>query len=304
MKTTTAALGTLVLGASLATLQACRHQAPKAHIETAALLAGLAQAKQPATATSSVQAACALDDGCLCAETAARAALDADLHDLALRMLGAAPKGCPHEATLLGERAEALARAGSDSAQSAADLALKANASNPYAELALARIIYDKDKMGESSEHAAKALKFGRGAEAERLLGRSAMARSLFKEAEAHFQSLLRANPNDAEAAYSSAVCADKAGDYRGAREGFLQTLRIDPKHIPARVHLVVLTHNAGANDEARHHLAKLTEIVPKDSPEVGQLTQLLAGADADGGAPHATGLTQINGGVVPPGMH
>jgi tetratricopeptide (TPR) repeat protein len=274
---------TLMVGASTV---GCR---PKKPIDSTALIKALTDARQPAAVAASVKRAADLGDACQYAEIAAHAALDADLHGLVPKLLDAAPADCKRASTLAGERAEALARAAETAkADSAAQDVLKANPANPYAELALARVAYDKAQMVNTGDLAAKALKDGRGTEAERLLGRSALARGIFKEAEAHFQDLLRANPDDAEAAFSAGICDDKLGRYMQAREAFLQTLHIDPKHQMARSYLVVLTHNAGFNDEARHHLAKLGEIIPKDSPTYLQLEQLLDGNAADGGAPDA----------------
>jgi tetratricopeptide (TPR) repeat protein len=282
------AIGALAAGALLVARYQ-RSKATKKVIDSSALVQALATARQPARALANVTRAAAQGDACQYAEVACRAALDADLHQLAEQILNAAPPGCARAAILDGQRAEALARAAhGDRAEPLALATLKLNPENAYAELALARISYDKNQMVSCSDYADKALKDGRGGEAERLLGRSALARGQFKEAEAHFQKLLSASPNDAEAAFSAAVCNDKLGRYMQAREGFLQTLHIDPKHQMARTYLVVLTHNAGFNDEARHHLAKLGEIIPKDSPPYRQLEQLLDGNSADGGAPDA----------------
>ena len=259
----------------------------KNHVDIGPLLQALAAAKQPPAAVTSVSEACAAGDACHCVEAAARAALDADLRDAATHMLDAAPRGCPRANTLLGQRAEAFARAAATtSAQQAADSALETNPQNPYAELALARLAYDQNQMAICSDHAAKAVQFGRGVEAERWLGRSALARGHFVEAEANFQHLLLSNPNDAEAAFTAAICDDKLGHYREAREGFLHTLRINPKHELARIYLVVLTHKAGADDEARHHLQKLAEVLPPNSPKLLELQAMLAGDDRDAGAP------------------
>jgi tetratricopeptide (TPR) repeat protein len=291
----------IVAGAVLVvgvTTTSCRR--PKQPIDSAALLKALADARQPAAVATLVKQAADAGDACQYAEVAAHAALDADLHGLVPKLLDAAPTDCKRASTLVGERTEALARAGETArADSAAQDLLKADPTNPYAELALARVAYDKAQMVNTADFAARALKDGRGVEAERLLGRSTLARSLFKEAEAHFQNLLRSNPNDAEAAFSAGICNDKLGRYTQAREAFLQTLRIDPKHQPAREYLVVLTHNAGFNDEARHDLAKLGELIPKDSQPYLQLEQLLDGNPADGGVPdagtpkHVPGLVQ-----------
>ncbi|MEO6598366.1 MAG: tetratricopeptide repeat protein [Polyangiaceae bacterium] len=218
---------------------------------------------------------------------AARACLDADLYALVPPLLNVAPKTCKNGSILEGERAEALARAGDrDLAKQAANRVIAADPKNAYAELALARLAYDQNQMNASSEHAAQALAFGRGAEADRLLGRTSLALGKLEKAEAHYQSVLQANPNDAEAAFSAAVCNDRLGHYAAAREGFLQTLRIDPKHAEARKYLVLLTYNAGAKDEARHHLEKLAELLPKDSPTITELDALLSAGSADAGAP------------------
>jgi tetratricopeptide (TPR) repeat protein len=258
-------------------------------IDSTALVQALAGASQPDAVASIVKQAAAAGDACHYAEVAVRAALDADLHELTQSLVAAAPATCQKGAALLGAQAEALARGGfSERAEGEALDTLKLSPSNAFAELALSRVAYDKDRMGECADYAEKALKFGRGAEAERLLGRSMLARGKFAEAEAHFKKVLDANPNDAEAAFSAAVCNDKLGHYYQAREGFLQTLHINPKHQQARIYLVVLTHNAGANAEARHHLAKLAEIVPQDSPKLQELQALLDSTTADGGAPDA----------------
>ena len=279
----------LVVGASII---GCRH--PNKPIDSSLLLQALTDAPDHACRSVSNARKASRRDPETPASTPrspAHAALDADLFaQLAKpKLLDSAPTDCKRAALLAGERAEALARAGDTArADAAAQDVLKTDQANPYAELAQARVAYDKAQMVNTGDFAAKALKDGRGAEAERLLGRSTLARGLFKEAEAHFQNLLRANPNDAEAAFSAAVCDDKLGHYMLAREAFLQTLLIDPKHQAARTYLVLLTHNAGFNDEARHHLAKLGELIPKDSPTYLQLEQLLDGNSVDGGAPDA----------------
>ncbi len=196
-----------------------------------------------------------------------------------------APKSCPNAPQLAGEHAEVLARTSASTARDNAREVLKTDAKNPYAELALAYVSLNQDNlMGETIAHAQKALDFGRGAEAERLLGRGTMARSMFQEAAGHFTRLLATNPNDTEASFSLAYCAQKLGNYRAAREALLQTLRADPKHKRARIALIHLAHSIGANAEAQHHLAKLAEIVRKDDPDLVELTQLLNGTASDAG--------------------
>jgi tetratricopeptide (TPR) repeat protein len=280
----------VLFGASaLMSLAACQKvpPAPKA-IDSTALVQALTGANQPETAIANVRRAAAAGDGCRYAETAARAALDADLPALVRPLLEAAPKDCAQKTTYLGESAEALARAGEkDDARQAAKQALSSDSKNAYAELALARVAYDENQMKACSEHASHALALGRGAEADRLLGRALIALGKLQEAEAHYQSLLKTNPNDAEAAFSGAVCNDQLGHYSAAREGFLQTLRIEPKHVEARKYLVLLTYRAGAKAEARHHLEKLAEIVPKGSPLLSDLESAISTE------PAATGSTK-----------
>ncbi|HEY3669178.1 MAG TPA: tetratricopeptide repeat protein [Polyangiaceae bacterium] len=283
------AIGALAVATSLVWLFH-GSEARKQPIDCKPLVQLLQTAQQPQAAIVHVEQAATQGDGCNYAEVAGRAALDADLHQAAEQLLDKAPRKCPRAPILDGQRAEALARAAhGDRAEPLALAALKLDPQNPYAELALARISYDKNQMASCSDYADKALMLGRGGEAERLLGRSALARGQYKEAEAHFQKLLTANPKDPEAAFSAAICNDKLGHYMLAREGFLQTLHINPKHQMARSYLVVLTHNAGFNDEARHHLAKLGEVIPEDSPVYQQLAQLVDGnPGADAGAPDA----------------
>ncbi|HEY4105217.1 MAG TPA: hypothetical protein VGM44_15070 [Polyangiaceae bacterium] len=287
---------------SMLLVQRVRHQRQVAQNQTllAPLFAALEAAKQPKTASRAVRSICARPDTCTCIEAATRAALDADLYGLASHLLDAAPRTCPNQTMLLGERAEAEARAGAHSAEQTAQLALSQSPANGYAELALARVQYDANQMHACADHAANALKFGRGAEADRLLGRTALALSQFADAESHFRNVLKVNPNDLEAAFSAAYCDDKLGRYRDAREGFLQTLRIDPKHKLARVDLILLTANAGAKDEARHHLKKLLEIVPPDSAEAREMTQFVAnsadGTSGSSGAGGSATLERSNG--------
>jgi tetratricopeptide (TPR) repeat protein len=282
-------VGALALGVLLVVRPGKLASLGRKPVDSSALVQALASANQPKAVVSTVQQAAAAGDPCHYAEVAVRAALDADLHELTRSLIAAAPPDCQKGAPLLGAQAEALARGEeSERAEAEALNAIKVNPSNPFAELALSRLAYDKNQMTACADYADKALKFGRGAEADRLLGRSALARGKFDEAAAHFNKVLSANPNDAEAAFSAAVCNDKLGHYYQAREGFLQTLHIDPKHEQARIYLVVLTHNAGANAESRHHLAKLAEIMPKDSPKLQELQALLDSTTPDGGAPDA----------------
>jgi tetratricopeptide (TPR) repeat protein len=275
----------LCLGLLLACCQ--KPKRPLAAIDSGPLVQTLVGARQPEATIARVKQAALAGEACRYAEAAARAALDADLHALVQPLINAAPKSCPQKSTLLGEGAEALARAGEkDAAKEAAKQAMAPDPKNQYAELALARVSYDENQMNACSEHATKALVLGRGAEADRLLGRAFLALGKLQDAEAHYQNVLKANPNDAEAAFSAAVCNDKLGHYSAAREGFLQTLRIDPKHVEARKYLVLLTYHAGAKAEAQHHLEKLAELLPKDSAIIAELQALISTDPADAGAP------------------
>lgn len=280
-------INAVAFGLLLPLVSGCQKPAPRSTlIDSSGLVQSLSAAQQPPAAIESVKRAATAGDRCSYAAVAARASLDADLYALVQPILNAAPKTCTNGSLLSGEGAEALARAGDrDAAKQAANRALAAEPKNAYAELALARLSYDQNQMNASHEHAAQALAFGRGAEADRLLGRTSLALGNFEEAEAHYQSVLKANPNDAEAAFSAAVCDDKLGRYAAAREGFLQTLRIDPKHVEARKYLVLLTFRAGAKAEAQHHLDKLAELLPKDSPLVTQLQTMISAGNADAGA-------------------
>lgn len=281
-----------LLAASLALLlivgAGCQKPKPqRTEIDASALVQSLSAAKQPDVAIANVKRSAAAGDRCTYAEAAARACLDADLHALVQPLLNAAPKTCKNGSVLKGEGAEALARAGDrDLAKQVANGVAATDPKNAYAELALARLAYDDNQMKLCNEHATKALDLGRGAEADRLIGRAQLALGDFKTAEAHYQAVLKANPNDTEAAFSAAVCNDRLGHYMAAREGFLQTLRIDPKHIEARKYLVLLTFRKGAKAEARHHLDKLAEVLPKDSPVLAELEAMLATGDADAGTP------------------
>ena len=191
-----------VAGGALLVIVRFWHGTPKP-IDSSALVGALERARQPAAAAATLKQAGAAGDRCHYAEVASRALLDADLGALVQGVLDAAPKDCARTPLLLGQHAEALARTGAQAeAEQAAQTALKSNPQNAYAELALARIAYDKNQMASCADYAQKALDFGRGAEAERLLGRSTLARGQFKEAEAHFQKVVAANPNDAEASF------------------------------------------------------------------------------------------------------
>jgi tetratricopeptide (TPR) repeat protein len=89
------------------------------------------------------------------------------------------------------------------------------------------------------------------------------------------FQRLLAEAPDDLATVFRSAVAAQEADHYRGAREGFLKTLRIEPKHIEARYRLALITHAIGAKAESANHVEKLKKIAPLDDPRVSRAAQL-----------------------------
>src|SRR5690606_2574666 len=123
------------------------------------------------------------------------------------------------------------------------------------------KISLDKSEITATEEHAQKAIDQGRGGPAHKLMGFAKFTRTELAEALRHFESALAANPYDVEAALNAAVCQDRLGKYRGAREGYLRVLRIDPKHAQSRYFLAILTGKAGATQEARHHATKLAEL-------------------------------------------
>jgi len=215
---------------------------------------------------------------CACAEAAAAAALDLEQTDRAKALLDAAPASCSNQALLRGLRAELAARSGdTDRAEHLAHTALEQRAENAYAQMALALAAFEARKMGATKSAAERAASLGRGAEAERLLGKAAIAQGRFEEAKAHFDRVLAAAPQDLEAAFNTAVASDRLNRYGETREAFLRVLRIDPKHAQARFYLAALTHRAGAKAEAEHHRKKLGELVPEDDPRLKQLEVLLA---------------------------
>lgn len=233
-----------------------------------------------------------LTDLCRCAEAAARMALDVDQHGPVLGLLERLGEHCKDDPALAGVRAEALARAGlGEEALRAAYSAPAAPEAARYVQYALGKLSLDKSEIGTTQKHAQEALDHGRGGPAHKLMGFSHFIRNEFAEAVKHFESALAANPYDVEAAINAAVCHERLGKYRGAREGYLSVLKIDRKHAQARYFLAVLTGKAGATDEARHHAAKLAELVPPDDERLTQLRAALEAPPEPSGNDQSTGV-------------
>jgi tetratricopeptide (TPR) repeat protein len=279
----------LVALSSIAAIAALRRRAARNELESAYL--GLAQALEsahyPQLATSLKEGCAAGPDVCGCAITAARAALDGDRPIETLGFLDRVEPKCPRAHALDGVRSEAFARSGKrDQAERLAQATVLSVPDDPYAHLALARLECDADHMKKCRESAEKALDLGRGAEADRLVGRTLLAQGSFEQARRHFRHLLEVAPRDLEAMFTAAVCSDRLGQYHEAREGFMRVLEIDPKHVQARSQLVALTANSGAFDEARHHLSKLEALLPPDDPVVvaarGWITNAAAANPSD----------------------
>lgn len=215
-------------------------------------------------------------DPCGCVARAARHGLDANLGAPTLELLEKSEERCKGRPPLAGMKAEALARVGRfEEARHQADVAMRTVRNDGYANLALALAAFEKLVLKEAEPPARKALDAGRGAEADRLLGRIALARGKFDEARAHFLKVLAERPNDASAAFSAAMCSANLKRYNEAREGFVRVLRIDPKHVEARFYLATMSLQIGARMEAEHHIQKLAEVAP-DDPRVPQLEAAL----------------------------
>jgi tetratricopeptide (TPR) repeat protein len=261
----------LLVGSLLtAALLIRKHRGGAGAIEPAyaALAEQVASAKRPDLATRVTGGCVSAPDVCRCIVVAGSAALDADLSMEVLDFLEKAGRKCSRPQTFAGIRAEAMARAGRR--EEAGRIAEAASPDDEYAHLAVARLACDADQMTKCRESAQRALSLGRGAEADRLIGRTFLAQGEYQQARDHFRRLLEVAPRDLEAAFTAAVCSDRLGQYHEAREGFLRVLQVDPAHVNARIHLIALTANAGALDEARHHLSKLEALLPPGDPALG----------------------------------
>ena len=249
-----------------------RRRAIRKELESAYL--GLAQSLESAhyadLAVDVKQKCASARDGCGCALAASRAALDGDRPIETLGFLDRIEPQCPRAHSLDGVRSEAFARAGRrDQAERLAQATVISMPDDPYARLALARLECDADHMMKCRESAEKALDLGRGAEADRLIGRTLLAQGSVEQARSHFRRVLDVVPRDREALFTDAVCSARMGQYHDAREGFMHVLQVDPAHAQARSQLIALTANAGAFDEARHHLAKLEALLSPTDPLV-----------------------------------
>jgi tetratricopeptide (TPR) repeat protein len=274
----------LIVFSSVIAVVALRRRAARKELESAYL--GLAQALEsahdPELAANVKKGCLAARDVCSCAIAGARAALDGDRPNETLGFLDRVEPRCPRAHSLDGVRSEAFARSGKrEQAERLAQATVFSVPDDPYAHLALARLQCDADHMTKCRESAVKALDLGRGAEADRLIGRTFLAQGDFEQSREHFRRLLDVVPRDLEAAFTVAVCSDRLGQYHEAREGFLRVLQIDPTHVQARTHLVALTARAGAFDEARHHLAKLEALLPPNDPVLVAARALVESAPA-----------------------
>lgn len=235
-----------------------------------------------------------LTEICRCAEAAARMALDLDRHGPVLGLLERLGEHCQDDAALAGVRAETLTRAGlTEEALRAAYSAPETPEAARYVQYTLGKIALDKSEIGVTQKHAQQALDHGRGGPAHKLMGFAHFIRNEFSDAAKHFESALAANPYDVEAAINAAVCQDRLGKYRGAREGYLRVLQLDPKHAQARYFLAVLTGKAGATQEARHHATKLAELVPPDDERLGKLHTALQASAEESGAGQPAGAIE-----------
>lgn len=209
---------------------------------------------------------------CACARTASGLALDRDLAAEALAVLVLAPQDCP----VLGQRAEALARARKlAEADAQVKKALAANPNDRYAAYARAHLLYVRGELDAARKALQVAVGRGRGVVAHLLTGLIAFKQRRLPAALAAFEAMRKLEPNDASAHYNLALVHHQQNHYRLAREGYLAALRLHPGLVDARYNLVLLTHNAGASDEAKHHLRKLGKLVPKDA-RLARLQRLL----------------------------
>jgi tetratricopeptide (TPR) repeat protein len=216
-------------------------------------------------------------DACDCVALAARKGLDENLGTPTLDVLEKSEEPCKKRPPLAGMQAEALARvARFEEARYRADVVMRAVPNDMYANFALALAAFEKQSLKEAEPPARKALEAGRGAEADRLLGRIALATGNFDEARGHFLKVLAGRPNDAAAAFSAAICSANLKRYNEAREGFVRVVRIDPKHVEARIYLATMALQIGATMEAQHHIEKLAEVAPNE-PRLGRLRAALS---------------------------
>lgn len=232
-----------------------------------------------------VRAACAsAPESCPCRTEAAHRALDRGLGKEALAVIQGADGAC--RASLAGEEAEALARAGqAAAADTAAAAVLSKDASNGYASYALAEAAYKRGQADQAEAMARQAVGRGRGAPAHLLLGLIAFRKKDLATAKTEFEAMLGADPKDVDALFNLGVVAGAQNQYREAREKYLEVLRVEPEHADARFNLALLTHSVGAGDEARHHLEKLEELLGPSDDRVVRLKGILGVTQAAPGA-------------------
>jgi tetratricopeptide (TPR) repeat protein len=200
---------------------------------------------------------------CSCVRTAARLALNRDLHTVALLVLAKPPVGC----LVRGLLAEALARAKRlEEAEREARTALGTNPQDRYATYAVAHVHYLRGQTRRARAAAQQAVQRGRGSVAHLLIGLLDFRAKQLQEALKSFEQMRKLDPRDADAIYNIALVHHQLSHYRLAREGYLAALRINPRYSDARYNLVVLAHGVGAVAEARHHLKKYSALRPADA--------------------------------------
>jgi tetratricopeptide (TPR) repeat protein len=291
----------LALGGTVFALRQSR-PAPASGTSSAgveALLVALT-AQQRMASAGRVHAQC---DGaaasCTCQLATLREALDAEMTDTARAFLADARTAC--NKPLAGEEAEVLVRAGAKEAEAAAQRALAATPSDPYANYAMAQLAWGKGDGASATRFANAAIGAGRGAPAQSLLGLVALAGGETEAARGAFVRALETEPNDAAALYDAALCDQKLNHYNAARSGYLAVLRLNPRHLDARFNLVLLANGAGFHDEAVHHLAELRAIAPPGDARVASLAAVVAATPAPSSAPTASAVQAPGGSTATP---
>ena len=218
-----------------------------------------------------------------CARAAVRASLDLDQPKRARELMDALGTG---EATLLGMRAEALAREGKVSEAKAAleKMGSRAN-TDPFATYAAAHLAYLAGKTDAAATQAERAASLGRGVPAHLLLTLLAFGGGDWSRARRATEAALALEPESIDAFYNRAVLDQHEGRYHATREGLLEVLRRAPDHGDARYNLALLTSEAGAEAEAQHHLKKLRALLGEEDPRVQALARRVNSGSGEGRA-------------------
>jgi tetratricopeptide (TPR) repeat protein len=197
--------------------------------------------------------------------------------------LVAAQTACPRDAHVHLLAAEEAARAG-DATAAEREIATATVLDPDPGELAYARAVMHEraGRFPEALAAADEAASLGYGRDAVLLAAAVRIGENDLGAAKATLGALAAENPNDAEVRYDLALLADKAGDYNGAREGYLAALRLDPKLRAARYNLTVLTLRSGVLDEAKHHANAYIKAFPED-PAGAKLMMMVVAASTRG---------------------